>query len=611
MIHFGHTHIIGFASIKDEVFNWDQKGLNIIQAPNGHGKTKFINALVWVLYGKTLNGSVETWDHLKGDDYNGTKVEQTLWVDGDEYKLIRCKDYSGKVEGATGKNRFILKVNGEYPKKVRDKKDFQSYLIEVIGYSFELFKNTIIFGQKLQRLISETGPNKKKVFDDAFEVTFIPKAKKTVEVKKQKLLLEAEKQKGIYAVLQSQIDSKIEALEQAEQVEISFEENKKENIKKEQEAIDKINKKLNGEDYKDLDERIIKLTLQAKGEKKKVLSQAEVLEKATKKEKENSKMGILVNENSKLTQENDRLIKSLSNLPESCERCKRAFTKHDHESERKRVKETIASNEKTIKLNVKQIEVHRGNKIELETQLSSAINIEKQYKTTTKELERLENLKEVREEYLEEIKTHESNINSIKAQSLKISTETLTYELRDLRLKAKPEKRKLKSLYSELKIYNWLIDDPLSNAGLKAFIFNQMLESINDRLDYYKQYIGFKVVFSIDLGSTRKDLETHVYQGKSLVPYSDLSGGQQQTVDIATAFAIHDVVSEGKECDLLIMDELFESLDKSNIEIITELIQDKSGGKCLFLVTHTDFSPTNANIIQVDFNNGITSLASC
>ena len=48
------------------------------------------------------------------------------------------------------------------------------------------------------------------------------------------------------------------------------------------------------------------------------------------------------------------------------------------------------------------------------------------------------------------------------------------------------------------------------------------------------------------------------------------------------------------------MDELFESLDKSNIEIMSELIQDKSRDKSLFLITHrSEFTPTNANIINI------------
>ena len=113
------------------------------------------------------------------------------------------------------------------------------------------------------------------------------------------------------------------------------------------------------------------------------------------------------------------------------------------------------------------------------------------------------------------------------------------------------------------------------------------------------------------MDSHHKDLEVYVFQGEYPVPYEDLSGGQQQAVDIASAFAIHDVVSGNKVCDLLVMDELFESLDKNNIEILTELILDKSKDKCLYLVTHrNEFNPTNTRTIEITFTNGITRVRS-
>ena len=315
MIRFGKSHIIGFASIQDETFDWDQPGLNVIQAPNGHGKTKFINALVWALFGKTLAGSVITWEHKQPNHYRGTKVDQVFWNGNDEYRVIRCKDYLGDVDGAKGKNRLIVKINGEDPTNVRDKGDYQAVIMEALGYSFELFKNTIVFGQKLQRLISETGPNKKKVLDDAFEVTFIPRAKKLVESEKQKLMLEIETQTGIYNLAKAQIDLKLESLEQAEKAEASFEETKQANINKERESITKLEDKLSQPQFKNLDKEISKLSLQTKREGKLVLSQKTILDKASEKEREANSMDNLVKDNAKLTRENDVLNKSLTNLP--------------------------------------------------------------------------------------------------------------------------------------------------------------------------------------------------------------------------------------------------------------------------------------------------------
>jgi len=136
------------------------------------------------------------------------------------------------------------------------------------------------------------------------------------------------------------------------------------------------------------------------------------------------------------------------------------------------------------------------------------------------------------------------------------------------------------------------------------------MRDINERLEYYTSFINLQVAFFMDMQSAHKNLETYVFAAGEPVPYGDLSGGQQQSVDIVTAFAIHDVVADSKECSLLVMDEVFESLDRDNIEIMAELIQDKAQTKCLYLVTHrAEFNPTNANIILVDYTDHITSLS--
>ena len=174
---------------------------------------------------------------------------------------------------------------------------------------------------------------------------------------------------------------------------------------------------------------------------------------------------------------------------------------------------------------------------------------------------------------------------------------------------AKLKAKEVKKVNRDVKTYIWLIQDPLSNSGLKAFIFNQMLGDINERLEYYTKFISFQVAFVIDMKSAHKNLETFVFKSGEPIPYEDLSGGQQQAVDIVTAFATHDIVSDNKECSLLVMDEVFESLDKDNIEIMTELIQDKSQDKCLYVVTHrAEFNPTNANSILIDYHEGVTTM---
>jgi len=259
MIEFKEIRIEGFTSIKSEVFRWDRLGLNIIQALNGSGKTKFISALSWVLFGKTLGGSVEPWDSIKDEDYRGTKVEQNLMVDNDELKIIRCKDYRKNVEGAKGKNRLIVLVNGESPNEdLSDKRDNQTYIVDRIGFSFDLFKNSIIFGQKLKRLISETGPTKKKIFDEAFEVAYIPRARKIIDNERVEWVEKISIQQPIVDRLFFQIEAKEQVIDTLQISLNNLETLKKAEIHKEESELRPLQKKRKEllDKYEELDLKI-------------------------------------------------------------------------------------------------------------------------------------------------------------------------------------------------------------------------------------------------------------------------------------------------------------------------------------------------------------------
>src|SRR5690606_31315174 len=121
----------------------------------------------------------------------------------------------------------------------------------------------------------------------------------------------------------------------------------------------------------------------------------------------------------------------------------------------------------------------------------------------------------------------------------------------------------------------WLIKDPLSNTGLKAYMFNSMLEQVNIALEEYSRVLGFQVEFGIDLDTHRKDFYQAVLFEGVITPYEDLSGGQKQLVDTSIAFAIHDVIAKIRPCNILFMDEPFESLGIDEIEIIEELVENK------------------------------------
>jgi DNA repair exonuclease SbcCD ATPase subunit len=155
----------------------------------------------------------------------------------------------------------------------------------------------------------------------------------------------------------------------------------------------------------------------------------------------------------------------------------------------------------------------------------------------------------------------------------------------------------------------WLINDPLGNSGLKAFIFDSMMGRVNKYLSTYKNLVGFDIKVKVDLESARKDINIYITKEDDEVPYEDLSGGEQQLADVVIAFSLNDVVYESKPMNILLLDELFESLDTDNIEKVEGIVNQKSKTRCVFLITHqSSFTPTGAKVITIKKSEGLTAI---
>ena len=54
MIEFNKIYIEGFCSITSLEMPLNTQKITIVRGPNGYGKSNFLSAIVWALYGKNL-----------------------------------------------------------------------------------------------------------------------------------------------------------------------------------------------------------------------------------------------------------------------------------------------------------------------------------------------------------------------------------------------------------------------------------------------------------------------------------------------------------------------------------------------------------------------------
>jgi exonuclease SbcC len=595
MVNLKAIEIEGFGSIKHLDYKFDSPGLNSIIGRNGAGKTTILNALVWGLYKQTLkkNSTIEPWPELS-EGYKGTKVV----IKFGNCEIIRCKEYKGKILGKAGKNRLVILEKGQEVMTARNKGDGEEWIRKKIGYSFELFKNTVIFGQLVKRITQEDGPNKKRVFDEAFETHFINQAKELAAKKLDDLCGAKGEQESKVSIFRALVKQTREEYVRIKAIIANFQQDQAKQIGDRAQEILKLNIQL--AKLGDVAQMNKELKSVRKGFDDGAVSAEFMADlKVNKAESELEKAEALLKKSKG----------ELRRTPTKCEACGRSLNPA-------RVREI----KKGLKVKIGQVK----REIKFAKQ-----NLNKAKKAHNEVKERLENNKEVSSRIKElenKIRTAELESSGINAQIKEKQREIREIrerqspitDLKDFKLRRfkniknlREAKTELKSINRKVRLHEWLIKEPLSNSGLKAFIFDNMLFKLNQQLKQYRSTIGWGIKVYVEMSSAHKNIEISVLRGKDEVPYEDLSGGQKQLVDFTLALALNDTVNLAKPINCLFMDEVFESLDKENVEVVTQLITDKAKTRCIHIVTHnSSFDPVGNKKTYVTQNKkGFTVLA--
>lgn len=562
MIKFESISIEGFCSYRDPFFyKFSRPGINLILGHNGSGKSTIFHALSWCLYGKTLTQKdITPWEDL---GYNkGTKVEVWFSHNKHEFRVVRCKGYEGKVEGAKGKNRLLVFLGDTLQEQLRDKRDVQKFIIERLGINFDLFKNSILFGQNITRLLKESGSTQKNIFDEAFRLNFISEARDRAKTELDILNRDKNLVDNDIIKLQYRIEAQEDILQEA----------------------NKNNKA-----------RLLQIKKEAKNEALKVLD----LEKQISKFDDLEKSRLL--QKSLVAQYKLNMIKK-----GNCPTCGQPWP---NKVKNKVVDDGLVETGERMREKVYNRALNEVSSLfpsfELDNTLDSMEELLEMLVNKLSRRNKLEALLEVHKDKIEELKSQYKKLkNQKKPKVLEIEG-----KIKSLTRKIKPLKRYLFKVKKNIRAHEWLLRDPLGNKGLKTYIFNSMLDKINLSIQRYAETLGYSIVFEMNLDSGRKDLLTHVFQKDINRAYHDLSGGQQQLVDVCLALALHDVISN--KVNVLLMDEVFESLDEDNIEKVVNLIEVKSQQVSVHLMTHnTNFLPSNAKVTKIALSSaGFTSLA--
>lgn len=565
MLTFTTLNAIGFCSIENLHLQLNTNCTVLIKATNGKGKSSILSSLVWALYGKNLKGvsNVNTWESVRPKDYLGTMVELYFQKDSHLFKIIRCQKYKGILEdGAKGNDRLIFLKDNELV-NAKGKNQIQDEICKEVGLSYTLFMNSIMFGQGIKRLIQESNSDKKKIFEEVFDLEFLNLAKGIAQQDKNNLIAKVNEVEHQSELLKRELDTNREAYFDLRDREKSF----KQKIRDEKREL------------KQDREKLTKLLI----EKKKQIKDEVDTSLQVKIKRQNN---LILDLRSKIKD-----AKNLSNVPLK----------------------------KVIKELVIQLESgHYKRALRDAKSIYKAFSdLDKYDKEYQEALERLEELSSVNDRYKKlksdcddiasDMASIDEDLAKLKQEKLKVMSPKYKQKLKDIRKKLRKVDEDFHNKELELENYNWLIDDPLGNNGIKVYLFDSSLDRLNSTLERYAQVLGFRIEFTIDLGTARKDFVTLIERDGQIIDYDELSGGEKQICNIAMAFAMNEALTASKGINLAFLDEVFESLSSDNIEVVISLIRHTFSGKTLFLITHHDSLPlSNTKILQVEKVNGLS-----
>lgn len=563
MIKFLKLNIEGFCSISQFELELDSPGITVIRGFNGQGKSSLFSALVWGLYGKNLKGisDVNTWDKFRLDTYKGTKVEVYFESSKGLHKIIRCQNYKAKVGNGLGNNRLIYLIDTE-ESSIKGKLELQNQISRDLGMSYNLFINSVMFGQGLTRLIQESGADQKKLFEEIFDLNYLTIARNIASNRMNELspkISKAQYELNYRTRNKEEIKQNIQEIKSSRD---SYQDQIKQDEETYKSQIKKLEKSL--KEFEDLPKKIEKTN-----------RDFEKLEKSLREYKQ-----YIANPDYKKVSLEELVDKVIKLIEE--EKIKASLTVlRDIKSS---IVKTREYQDKISQLNeerYKLSQVKHNNLIKDKDR----IHIESQIKQITNSLKRID---KNTPDYDSMISRYKENLKKIKRESREFKNEA-------------------ESLTKEYELIKWAYDDPLGNNGIKAYLFESSLGLINELLKSYSNILGFNIYFGMDLSTTRKDFVVAINLNGIDVFYEELSGGQKQLVNLAMAFAMNQALSRSKGLNIAFLDEIFESLSEDNIGIVIDLIKKIYQNKTLFLITHQESLPIpNSKTLRVKNIKGLS-----
>lgn len=529
----------------------ENPGINWVSGKNGKGKSTMIEALCFVLNGKTFR-DIKLKELINRKNKKGLEVGIEFYTDDVHYRIIR------------GLKPNILKIERNHkPVEMRSsKKLIQEDIDKMVGVNYTVFKNAIslALSHSSPFLAMGTG-DKRKTVEQMFGISIFTEMTKYVknDISETKTELQ---------IKQNEIESKKSVIESLNTQMENYEETLKDFKIKKDEEIAEVEEQIEA-----IDEEIVKIL----NFSKKLAEEYEKIEDDNHDhdeeiEKYQSHLGKI---NGLISNINDKV-----EFFENNSVCGHCNSKIDSSASKENIhKCNVSLKEHSEELNKISEELNKSKDKKKEAsklankkyKIKEMINTKKSQYGIAKEKKKTAMSKK---SYVEE---KEFNVDM---SSVKKMLETNKKDFASL----EKEFNEGSNRFTAMKT----ITDILSDDGIKTFFLKKIVPVFNTKVNGYIDKFELPVTVEFDYTFAEKITDTVGNE----ISYMAFSEGEKKRIDISIMLSFIETMKavNNWNCNLIFFDELFDNaVDQDNLNNIINSIQNiinESPDLCVYLISH-------------------------